>query len=138
MSTSETTQESVEIMSEYVARKEALYVTTEQEFEDAWGKFAVDGMEFAGIDCEYFTVDGRREMKKVALLQLTGPQCTVLYHIARLSSRAYREELGVCGEYPCCRTLRPRFTPFRLRVASSAGGLVAGCLGAEERSKRHW
>ena len=86
----------------YVARKLASYVKSEEEFETAWGEFFVDGMAFAGIDCEYFPVagaEGENNVKKVALLQLTGPRCTLLYHIARMASKEYREVTTVFGEY---------------------------------------
>ena len=96
--TKESVEESKEAMPIYVARKDALYVTKVEEFEDAWREFFVDDMDFAGIDCEYFAIDGNKEKKKVALLQLTGPRCTLLYHIARMGSDKYREQIGEYGE----------------------------------------
>lgn len=72
---------------EYVARKKAMYVTTREGFEDAWGEFYVENMDFAGLDCEFMGVlvgEPPSLVRKVALLQLTGPRCTLLYHIARM------------------------------------------------------
>ena len=118
-------QEPEETMPEYVARQENVwYVTREEDFEAAWGMFFVDGMGFAGIDCEFFNVHGVWGDKKVALLQLTGPRCTLLYHVARMSTEAYREQMEVHGEYVCGQ--RPSFMTNLSQISNCLASWCAG------------
>lgn len=57
------------------------YVTEMKRFTKAWDEFYEPGMTVIGLDCE-FGEKGKPSCNTVALLQLTGPRSTILYHCA--------------------------------------------------------
>ena len=58
-------------------------ITRIYDFEDAWKDVESDDMDCVGLDCEFGRL-GNPKSSKVALLQLTGPRCSILYHCALL------------------------------------------------------
>lgn len=65
-----------------------IYVARPEEFANAWETFFDPEMTFIGLDCE-FGAEAEPGGQTVALMQLTSPRCTILYHQALMEGACY-------------------------------------------------